>query len=180
MATLEITLQTAMGEILTAYPAARLGLFRRYHIGGCSACGYQLTDTLEKVCGQFNISDPLDTIAKVVRESSDAEAKLVILPGAIASAPASRTRIIDARTREEYEIGHVPDALLLDPELTFEALDSWPKDAPVVFYSNTGKRGLEKASFFMAYGFTNVRNMAGGLQAWTDELEEAATVKAKA
>jgi len=44
---LEIIASTTMGEILGAYPSAKLGLFRRYHIGGCTACGYQPTDTLE-------------------------------------------------------------------------------------------------------------------------------------
>ncbi len=185
----EITLQTTMGEILAAYPAARLGLFRKYHIGGCSACGYKLEDTLEQVRLQYNIKDSLETIVQVVRESSEAEARLLILPATIASAalpaPAVRLseeatasgkppdRIIDVRTPEEYQQGHIPGAQLLTVELTFEALDSWPKDTPIVFYSNTGKRGLEKASFFLAYGFTNVRNMAGGLAAWPGELERS-------
>ena len=46
MSPLEIGLNTTMDEILRVYPSAKLGLFRRYHIGGCTACGYQLTDTL--------------------------------------------------------------------------------------------------------------------------------------
>ena len=160
-----------MGEILAAYPAAKLGLFRRYHIGGCSACGYQLTDTLEQVCRQFNITDSLDAIAKVIRESSEVEAKLQILPVAMLGQPQAKPRLIDVRTREEFERRHIAGALLLEPELTFEILDSWPKDAPIVVYSNSGKRGLEKASFFTAYGFTNVKNMAGGMKAWSGDLE---------
>ena len=155
---------TTMGEILAAYPAAKGGLFRRYHIGGCTACGYKLTDTLEQVCRRFNIRDAVETIADLIHTSSDAEARLQILPAAVAEKPTER--IIDVRTPEEYGKGHIPGAGLLSVELTFEALDSWPKDTPIVFYSNTGKRGLEKASFFMAYGFTNVRNLAGGLKAW--------------
>ena len=167
---LDITPHTTMGEILGAYPAAKLGLFRRYHIGGCSACGYQLSDTIEQVCRQFNIADSLDAIAKVIRESSEAEAKLLILPVA---ATLGQPRLIDVRTREEFERGHIPQALWLDAEVTFEILDSWPKDTPIVVYSNTGKRGLEKASFFTAYGFTNVKNMAGGLEAWSGGIEAA-------
>ena len=38
---LEISASTVMEEILNAYPSAKLGLFRQYHIGGCTACGYQ-------------------------------------------------------------------------------------------------------------------------------------------
>ncbi len=161
----EINIQTTMGEILAAYPAARLGLFRRYHIGGCQACGYQPGDTLEQVCRQFNITDPVEKIAEVIRESREAELKLQILPVTIANAPRQET-LIDVRTPEEFERGHLPGARLLTVDLTFEILDSWPKVAPIVFYSNHGQRSLEKTSYFAAYGFTNVRNMAGGLEAW--------------
>ena len=192
----DITLNTTMAEILAAYPAAKLGLFRRYHIGGCTACGYKPEDTLEQVCVQYNIKDSLETIVNVVRESSAAEAKLLILPTMVGSSTQAALpdfaasdspcrdgsggqtkeeiisdRIIDVRTPEEFDAGHIPGAQLLTVELTFEALDSWPKDTPIVFYSNTGKRGLEKASYFMAYGFTNVRNIAGGLALWPGKVE---------
>jgi 3-mercaptopyruvate sulfurtransferase SseA len=50
-------------------------------------------------------------------------------------------------------------------------LDSWPKDTRIVFYSNAGRRSLEVASYFMAYGFTNVRNMASGLEDWSGESQ---------
>jgi hypothetical protein len=50
---LEIRTSTTMEEILSAHPSAKLGLFRRYHIGGCTACGYQPTDTLEQVMGDL-------------------------------------------------------------------------------------------------------------------------------
>lgn len=157
-----------MGEILAAYPAARLGLFRRYHIGGCQACGYKLEDTLEQVSQQFHIADPIEAIARVIRESSEAEAKLLILPSA---APPQGHRFLDVRTPEEFRKGHLPGARLLTVELTFEILDSWPKDTPLVVYSDRGQRSLEKASYFLAYGFTTVRNLSGGLEAWEGELE---------
>ena len=170
MPELDITPRITMGEILAAYPAAKLGLFRRYHVGGCQACGYQLTDTLEQVCRQYNITDPLETIVQVIRESREAELQLQILP-TIVAAGQSRETIIDVRTPEEFETGHIPGAKLLTVDLTFEILDSWPKDTPIVCYSNTGRRSLEKASYFMAYGFTNARNLSGGLAAWSGQLE---------
>src|SRR5713226_3464823 len=135
---MEISLLTTMSEILAAYPAARLGLFRRYHIGGCQACGYQPGDTLEQVFRRFNITDPLEKIAEVIRESREAELKLQILPATIANAPRRET-ILDVRTPEEFESGHLPGARLLTVDLTFEILDSWPKDAPIILYSNHGR-----------------------------------------
>jgi len=190
---LEIRASTTMEEILSAYPSAKLGLFRRYHIGGCTACGYQPTDTLEQVMGDHNISDPLEAVIACILESRQVEAGLQILPTAVVAAlkPKQETQLvevslpeveaalergeswplIDVRSSEEWVNGHIPGAQFLTLELKFEALDTWPKDTRIVFYSNAGHRSLEVASYFMAYGFTNVRNMAGGLEAWSGELQ---------
>ncbi|MFN0167044.1 MAG: rhodanese-like domain-containing protein [Bryobacteraceae bacterium] len=190
---LEITGSTTMGEILSAHPSAKLGLFRRYHIGGCTACGYQPTDTLEQVMGEHNISDPLEAVIAAILESRQVEVGLQILPTAVAAAltPKQEARLvelsspeveaalergeswplIDVRSPEEWAQGHIPGAQFLTLELKFEALDTWPKDTRIVFYSNSGRRSLEVASYFMAYGFTNVRNMAGGLEAWSGGMQ---------
>jgi rhodanese-related sulfurtransferase len=187
----EISGATTMGEILGMYPSAKLELFRRYHVGGCAACGYQLTDTLEQVCREHNISDPLAQVVEYIRNSREVESKLQILPtvlgksiqnSKLAPEPSQVVnvsgddlthalqrghtwRLVDVRSREEWEEGHLADAQLLTTELKFEMLDSWRKDTLVVFYSNSGQRGLETASYFVAYGFSNVRNLAGGLNA---------------
>ena len=184
MPALVIGPNTTMGEILNAYPSARLELFRRYHVGGCQACGYQLTDTLEQVRREHEVSDPLDQIVECIRNSSEVEAKLQVLPTALVSISTAPKQpnldlalpqfaqeqqgwhIVDVRSHEEWEQGHLPGAQLLTTESKFEMLDSWPKDTPILFYSNTGRRGLETASYFVAYGFTKVRNLSGGLRAW--------------
>ena len=190
---LEISSGNTMEEILSAYPSAKLGLFRRYHVGGCTACGYQPTDTLEQVMADHNISDPLESVIACILESGEVEAGLQILPTVVAAAlkptpekplgevsspevEAALERgeswpLIDVRSPEEWGNGHIPGAQFLTVELKFEALDTWPKDTRIVFYSNAGRRSLEVASYFMAYGFTNVRNMAGGLEAWSGELQ---------
>jgi len=179
---------TTMGEILSAYPSARLELFRRYHVGGCTACGYQLTDTLEQVCQEHEIPDPLAQVIEYIRNSREVESKLQILPTVLVksiqnSSPTepspvvsvsgddlrvlqgSQTwHLVDVRSPAEWERDHLPNAQLLTTEFKFEMLDSWPKDTPILFYSNSGRRGLETASYFVAYGFTNVRNLAGGLK----------------
>jgi rhodanese-related sulfurtransferase len=181
---------TTMGEILNAYPSARLELFRRYHVGGCTACGYQLTDTLEQVCQEHEIPDPLAQVIEYIRNSREVESKLQILPTvlvkSIQNSPPTEPspvvsvsgddlrkvlqgsetwHLVDVRSPEEWERDHLPNGQLLTTEFKFEVLDSWPKDTPILFYSNSGRRGLETASYFVAYGFTNVRNLAGGLNA---------------
>jgi catechol 2,3-dioxygenase-like lactoylglutathione lyase family enzyme len=38
------------------------------------------------------------------------------------------------------------------------------------FYSNQGRRSLDKASYFRAYGFPRARSLTGGLAAWDAEV----------
>ena len=47
--TIHIGPDVTMGEILHAYPTAKIALFIRYHIGGCTRCSYQLGDTQAEV-----------------------------------------------------------------------------------------------------------------------------------
>ncbi len=57
-----------------------------------------------------------------------------------------RWQLFDVRAPEEWANGHIPGAQLLTPELKFEALGTWPKDTPIVFYSNAGRRSFDVAS----------------------------------
>ena len=73
-APLEIVPSTTMREILEAYPAAKVGLFQRYHIGGCQACGYEPTDTLGHVLRTHDIRDPVEKVVETIRASREVEA----------------------------------------------------------------------------------------------------------
>ena len=51
----------ADGEVLAAFPGVQRALFRRYHIGGCSSCGFQPGETLEELCARNNVL-PVDEV----------------------------------------------------------------------------------------------------------------------
>lgn len=167
-----ITLDTTMAEILTAYPAAKVGLFHRYHIGGCSACGYAPGETLGAVRERNGITDSLEQIVECVRNSAAVEARLHTGVDDVAAAlgRGDELHLIDARSPGEYDAGHLSGARLLTVELTFDILDGWEKDAPIVVYSNDGRRSLDRASYLTAYGKTNAKSMDGGLKAWKERF----------
>jgi monothiol glutaredoxin len=52
-----------------------------------------------------------------------------------------------------------------------ERLESLPKDAMFVFHSHRGDRGRKAAEHFAALGFTNVWNLQGGIDAWSQEID---------
>ncbi|MEO6982165.1 MAG: rhodanese-like domain-containing protein [Edaphobacter sp.] len=173
--TLHIDPEVTMGEILRAYPTAKIALFIRYHIGGCTSCSYQLTDTLAEVHQNFHILDSLDEMLDAVRQSAAVEGKIHISQQDLAKvlSRGEDTRIIDARSPNEWNAAHLADAQPISVELTFNALDSWPKETPIIFYSNDGGRSLDKAAYFQAYGFINARSLDGGILAWTGKIESS-------
>lgn len=165
---MEITLETKMADILAAFPQAKIGLFQAFHIGGCKACAYDVNETLGEVRRNHKIKAELPEILAVIRQSADVEQSLHLSVADFQAAlrEGMAFRVIDARTVIDYEDGHLPGALFLTVDLQFQALDEWPKDTPVVVYSNHGERSLARASHFKAYGLTNVRSLDGGLAAW--------------
>ena len=172
MALIEIAPTTTMEDLLRSYPSAKVGLFQSYHIGGCESCGYQPTETLEDVRRNFNIRDGMDEIAGVIRASAEVFASLHISPADLASAlrATEPLTLLDVRKPEEYDAGNLPGSRLVTVELTFEILDTWPKDTLLVCYSGHGRRSLDKASYFRAYGFSHARSLSGGLAAWAAEI----------
>lgn len=75
----EITPKSSMQEVLEVYPSAQRALFDRYHIGGCSSCGFQPTDALEEVLRNHQILDVQEVIGTIKR-SQEEQDKLQIPP----------------------------------------------------------------------------------------------------
>src|SRR5438477_9677066 len=64
-----------MRELLQHYPGAQRALFRRYHIGGCSSCGFQPDETLEGVCARNN-SLPVGEVIEHILASHEADLQM--------------------------------------------------------------------------------------------------------
>ncbi len=76
-------------------------------------------------------------------------------------------RLIDVRGEDEWNTARIEGATLASKELVDEMTSSWEKDAQIVFYCHTGVRSLSAVHFFAQKGFTNVKSMAGGIEAWS-------------
>lgn len=161
-----------MGEVLEAYPGAQRALFRRYHIGGCASCGFQPTETLEQVClrnNNLNVAEVLDHI----RTSHEQDAKLFIAPKELAELrqKSPDTKLIDVRSREEYEAVHIEGSLLLSQPVMQEIMSKWPRNQTLVIIDHQGKSALDAAAYFLGHGFENVRCLRGGIDAWSQEID---------
>jgi len=80
-------------------------------------------------------------------------------------------RLLDVREGLEWQIVHLDHAELLTQELLDELLENEARDRPIVCYCHHGIRSLNAAHFLREQGFTNVRSMRGGIDAWACEID---------
>ena len=79
--------------------------------------------------------------------------------------------IIDARTQEEYDQGHIPGAIMI-PE--YEIVDRAEKELPdkdqlILVYCRSGRRSKIAAEELVKLGYTNVKEF-GGIIDWEYEI----------
>ena len=79
--------------------------------------------------------------------------------------------ILDVRTREEYDQGHIPGAILMpDTEMEAKAADLLPdKDQLILVYCRSGRRSKLAAQSLADLGYTNIREF-GGILDWPYEV----------
>src|SRR5437879_302113 len=118
-----ITPQSTMGQVLATYPGAQRALFRRFHIGGCSNCAFQPSETIEQLCARnpgLNSQEVIDHI----RASHEQDAKILISPADLAQwlDQEKSVRLVDVRSREEFEAVHLEGSVLLSQPTMREIL----------------------------------------------------------
>src|SRR2546430_17005049 len=72
-----------MRELLEQFPAAQRALFRKYHIGGCSNCGFSPDETLAALCTRNDNLD-VDEVLEHIMTSEAADRALQIEPRELA------------------------------------------------------------------------------------------------
>lgn len=88
-------------------------------------------------------------------------------------AGANPPRLIDVREPDEYATAHIAGAELLP-------LSQWPAIAaekltdraqPLLIHCHHGGRSARAAEFLLRNGYTDVINLAGGIDAWSLEID---------
>ncbi len=78
--------------------------------------------------------------------------------------------LLDTRPEEEFSIGHLADAVRIDPDQTdWEVLSDVPRDRRIVTYCSVGYRSSAVAERLSDLGFADVHNLDGGIFEWANE-----------
>ena len=77
--------------------------------------------------------------------------------------------LLDVRTQEEYDSGHIPGSVCLpSEEIGPEMPIAFDRDAEILVYCRSGRRSAQAAETLTAMGYTNVADF-GGIQDWPYE-----------
>jgi monothiol glutaredoxin len=76
----------------------------------------------------------------------------------------------DVRTPKERETASIAGARLLD-DATIAEIDALDKSTPLAFHCHHGGRSQNAAEHFLQKGFKNVYNLAGGIDAWSAQVD---------
>lgn len=81
--------------------------------------------------------------------------------------------VLDVRTKEEYEEGHIPGAVLLPlDELEENATNVLPdKEQVVLVYCRSGNRSRQASEVLSQKGYSNIYEF-GGIMTWPYEIEQ--------
>ena len=160
-----------MTELLSEYPGAQRALFKTYHIGGCASCGFSPTETLASVCAR-NDDLPVEDVIATILAGHETDQEMGISPVQVAERlnAGEPVRVIDVRSREEWDSVHIEGSTFFTEELMRAMMSDWPKETEIVFVCHHGVRSLDAAAFFAGHGFQNVRSMTGGIDAWSLEV----------
>ncbi|MEW6160891.1 MAG: rhodanese-like domain-containing protein [Verrucomicrobiota bacterium] len=163
-----------MRQVLENFPGARRALFRRYHIGGCSSCGFELDETLEQLCARNQQLDVAEVLNHI-QNSHVQDEKIWIAPSELAQQlnlnAQQRPKLVDIRTREEFEATHIDGTQLMTQELMQQMLGGWSREQPFVIIDHQGRQALDAAAYFLGHGFQNVRALRGGIDAWSLQVD---------
>lgn len=172
MAVSNVNPDWTMQEILQSFPGAQRALFRRYHIGGCSSCAFQPTETLSQVCARNNQLNPQE-VAAYIESSHEADRQILITARALAEwrGRCPDLKLLDVRPRQEFEAVHIAGSVLMSQALMQEVMSHWPRTEPIVIIDHLGRSALDAAAYFAGHGFEQVRCLQGGIDAWSQEVD---------
>jgi molybdopterin/thiamine biosynthesis adenylyltransferase/rhodanese-related sulfurtransferase/molybdopterin converting factor small subunit len=79
--------------------------------------------------------------------------------------------ILDVREPNEYQINRIPGSVLIPLGELPRRYQELPKDREIVSQCKMGGRSAKAMDFLKSVGFTNVKNLKGGILEWVDKID---------
>jgi sulfur-carrier protein adenylyltransferase/sulfurtransferase len=79
--------------------------------------------------------------------------------------------IVDVREPQEYQINRIPGSKLIPLGELPQRYEELDQNAAIVCQCKSGMRSAKATGFLRSIGFKNVRNLAGGILGWIDQVD---------
>jgi molybdopterin/thiamine biosynthesis adenylyltransferase/rhodanese-related sulfurtransferase len=79
--------------------------------------------------------------------------------------------LLDVREPNEFKIGRIPGSTLIPLGEVPQRFAEIPRDKEIIVHCKMGARSARAASFLREQGFTNVKNLKGGILDWSDKID---------
>ena len=83
--------------------------------------------------------------------------------------------ILDVREKWEYDICHIENSVHIPMGKITERKDDLSHNDMIIVVCNHGVRSRMVAKYLDANGFTNIINLSGGVDAWSNEVDPSMT-----
>lgn len=77
----------------------------------------------------------------------------------------------DVRTEKERATASIKGTVLLD-DAAMAQVEALPKDTPIAFHCHHGSRSRAAAEHFLKLGFSQLYNLAGGIDSWSRDIDQ--------
>ena len=122
-------------------------------------------------CGRTMNSKQVSVDSKEVKNEKKAEYKKITSDEAKNIMLTEKPIVVDVRNLEEYNEGHIPNAISIPLETIENEAETKlkNKDDLILVYCRSGRRSREAALRLIEKGYTNVIDF-GGIQDWNGEV----------
>lgn len=79
--------------------------------------------------------------------------------------------LLDVREPHEYSLAKIEGSVLIPLGTIPQSLDKLDPQTEIVAYCHKGMRSADAVGFLVQQGFPNVKNLIGGIEAWSIEID---------
>ena len=79
--------------------------------------------------------------------------------------------LLDVREPYEYSLAHLEGSVLIPLGTLPESLGQLDREREIVAYCHHGMRSADAVGFLLQQGFKNVKNLVGGIDAWSVQVD---------
>jgi rhodanese-related sulfurtransferase len=172
--TFELT--TPMQNVEMRLPFAKSLLHSKFHVGGCSKCGYEPQETLEEVATKHNkdASAMVDALNQALQDAVSAQLSCSHLASLINNENgALPPLLIDVREPWEADLCTIPNSILLSESNMDEVVKKIQAAKLTVVYCHHGVRSLNAAMYFRSLGYPEVYSLRGGIDLYSREIDSS-------